>query len=267
MSTQPSTYLFIGPVQIIMPLCKVKGKVVYHIHDGDWRVGETYHIGEKKNKFQNIDLNEKFGDLKMKSKKLCDFQIKNAIADWTHLNTSEIFYLRDVITKLNQLDDLSAKEDIIKCLEKHKHELIDIRNRLGKGEALEVNDVIWDYRRAVDVLRRYLLLVREYVFEDVRFNSFSALPSRQKCLWVIEDNGNVNESIEFWWNELDREWKLLKLEINGDLFQSDETHLRLELVPIESLNQRPKAIGEENLETIQHIMNTYLLEMQKCWMK
>jgi len=31
-----------------MSLCKVKGKVVYHIHDGNWRVGETYHIGEKK---------------------------------------------------------------------------------------------------------------------------------------------------------------------------------------------------------------------------
>lgn len=224
-----------------MSLCKVKGKVVYHIHDGNWRVGETYHIGEKKNKFHNIELNETFGDLKMRSKKLCELQIKDAIVDWPGHNTSEIFYLRDVITKLNQLDDLSAKEDIIKCLEKHRHELIDIQKHLGKVEAPELNDAINDYRCAVDVLRRYLLLVREYVFEDVRFNSFSALPSRQKCLWVIKDNGNINESIEFWWNELNREGKLLKLEINGDLFQSDETHLGLELVPIESLKSKAES--------------------------
>lgn len=224
-----------------MSLCKVKGKVVYHIHDGNWRVGETYHVEGKKNKFHNIELNETFGDLKMRSKKLCELQIKDAIVDWPGHNTSEIFYLRDVITKLNQLDDLSAKEDIIKCLEKHRHELIDIQKHLGKVEAPELNDAINDYRCAVDVLRRYLLLVREYVFEDVRFNSFSALPSRQKCLWVIEDNGNINESIEFWWNELNREGKLLKLEINGDLFQSDETHLGLELVPIESLKSKAES--------------------------
>lgn len=218
-----------------MSLCKVKGKVVYHIHDGNWRVGETYHIGEKKNKFHNIELNETYGDLDMRSKKLRDLlQIEDV--DWIARNTFEFFYLGTVITKLNQLDDLSAKEDIIKCLEKHRHVLIDIQNHLGK-----VNDAINDYRCAVDVLRRYLMLVREYVFEDVRFNSFSALPSRQKCLWVIEDNGNINESIEFWWNELNREGKLLKLEIYGDLFQSDETHLGLELVPIESLKSKAES--------------------------
>lgn len=230
-----------------MSLSRIDSKIVYHIHDGNWKVGETYHIGKTNNEFLKIGFDKNYNDLKARSDEMRRLQENEVIVDWTDLNTCEISYFRSIIRQLEQLQDPSLREDLIKNLINHKNSLKEIQQRLIKETAPGLNDVIDEYRDLVGILRNYLLLVREDVFEDVRINSFSALPSRQKCLWVIEDNGNINKSIEFWWNELNRKGKLLKLEVNGDLFQSDENYLRLRLEPIDSLKSKAESYWQGKL--------------------
>lgn len=227
-----------------MPLNHVERKIVYHIHKGDWRVGDTCYIGEKNNRFSNISFNINYDDLKARSDELSRLQEKGAIIDWTHINTREIFYINYII---KQLQDSVHKGKVIRDLKSHKNSLQEINSMLMRENSPGLNDVIDEYKDLVGGLRNYLLFMRERIFENVRRNSFPALPSRLKCLWVIEDNGNINEAINYWWNELSRNGQLIKLELNGNLFQSDEKYLQLKLESVESMKSKAESYWQGKL--------------------
>lgn len=69
------------------------------------------------------------------------------------------------------------------------------------------------------ISKEYAFYVREQIFEAVRQESFPQLPSRQKCLWVCEE-----DQIPFWADsKTDKEPRcLLTLELTGDLFCGDD---------------------------------------------
>lgn len=69
------------------------------------------------------------------------------------------------------------------------------------------------------ISKEYAFYVREQIFEAVRREYFPQLPSRQKCLWVCEE-----DQISFWADsKTDKEpRRLLTLELTGDLFCGDD---------------------------------------------
>ena len=62
--------------------------------------------------------------------------------------------------------------------------------------------------------------MREQVFEDVRKDKFSSLPSRQKCLWLTDD-----ENLDYWKTMSEERSNILTLELNGDIFCGDANWL------------------------------------------
>jgi hypothetical protein len=75
-----------------------------------------------------------------------------------------------------------------------------------------------------DTLNEYLILIREWIFEEVRKEFFPSLPSRHKCLWVIPYN---KEALKYWLDVLGKEGKILKLELTGRLLRTNPQYLRL----------------------------------------
>ncbi len=73
----------------------------------------------------------------------------------------------------------------------------------------------------------YERYVNELIFEDVRKEFFPELPSRQKCLWLIPNMVDINQSMQYWQDHLpkDKNLQLLKLSCTGKLFIADATFL------------------------------------------
>lgn len=74
-------------------------------------------------------------------------------------------------------------------------------------------------------LYHYQRLSREMIFEEVRREHFSELPSRLYCLWVMPEE---QSSIEYWKTEIPGEKRfLLKLELSGVIHKANQKFLDL----------------------------------------
>lgn len=63
----------------------------------------------------------------------------------------------------------------------------------------------------------------EIVFEDVRRREFPHLPSRQRCVWLIPNQGGV----KFWLRRMDvgGQFQVLKVRVQGRLHTASESYL------------------------------------------
>lgn len=50
------------------------------------------------------------------------------------------------------------------------------------------NSITFLYQNLKDISKETTFYIREQIFEDVRSKSYPMLPSRQKCLWVCEED-------------------------------------------------------------------------------
>lgn len=83
------------------------------------------------------------------------------------------------------------------------------------------NNIDFLYQNLKTVSKETAFCIREYVFEEVRKEFYSYLPSRQKCLWLCEE-----EQIAYWRTLRENESQyLLKLQINGEIFCGDDRWL------------------------------------------
>lgn len=80
------------------------------------------------------------------------------------------------------------------------------------------NNMDFLYENLKDVSNETAFYIREQVFEDIRKVHYPMLPSRQKCLWVCEE-----EQLPYWKTMHENQsFKVLTLELNGDLFCGDD---------------------------------------------
>ncbi|MGD6778825.1 DUF2441 domain-containing protein [Sutcliffiella horikoshii] len=76
----------------------------------------------------------------------------------------------------------------------------------------------------INSLGHYQRLIREFIFEEIRKEFFSNLPSRQKCLWVIPNNIDI---INYWWKQIySDERVLLKVSLTGKIHQVNQRYLK-----------------------------------------
>ncbi|MCE5208323.1 MAG: DUF2441 domain-containing protein [Chloroflexi bacterium] len=75
-----------------------------------------------------------------------------------------------------------------------------------------------------NVAEDFAFYMRESVFEEIRKDFFSDLPSRKTCLWVLE-----YDAIDYWRKTMGG--KLLKLKLTGVIHKADQRHLPNEVLP------------------------------------
>ena len=79
-------------------------------------------------------------------------------------------------------------------------------------------------KQALSAQRYYMIYARELLWEKIRKDRFKELPSRQRCIWLASDLGQI----KFWKEKLGSqygEYQVLKLECTGNLHRTFEGHL------------------------------------------
>lgn len=86
------------------------------------------------------------------------------------------------------------------------------------------NDVeLWNEKQYLHYyINYYWHFARETIFEEVRRKKFSHLPSRTKCLFLCNES-----NIDYWSLVLNKERqnRILKLKVYGELFNADTTFI------------------------------------------
>jgi len=81
-----------------------------------------------------------------------------------------------------------------------------------------------------EIAEHFMLLARESIFENIRTKDFSDFPSRQRCIWLLRDEGEV----AYWWKRLkcksESQW--VKLSATGKAFYADARFLHGDSEPI-----------------------------------
>jgi len=76
------------------------------------------------------------------------------------------------------------------------------------------------------VVKENAMYLRENVFEQVRSQYFTNLPSRKTCIWVFEP-----DALDYWKTAIQGDKKLFKLELTGVIHKADQRHLVAEILP------------------------------------
>lgn len=81
-----------------------------------------------------------------------------------------------------------------------------------------------DSRTLINAISHYQKYVREQTFEEVRLEFFPNLPSRYKCLWVIEDDLDV---LKYWWEDIfKRSGEIIRFVLDGKIHRGNEQYLQ-----------------------------------------
>lgn len=78
------------------------------------------------------------------------------------------------------------------------------------------------------------IYMRESIFEEIRAEYFSDLPSRKSCIWLCE-----KESVKYWLKALNpgSNFRIFKLELTGVIHKADQRHLKTEVLPCELIRE------------------------------
>jgi len=81
-----------------------------------------------------------------------------------------------------------------------------------------------------EIADHFLLLARESIWETVRIKEFHNFPSRQRCIWLLKDESEV----EYWWKRLkcQNESQIVKLSAIGKALCADARFLLCDSEPI-----------------------------------
>ncbi|AFH14949.1 DUF2441 domain-containing protein [Cronobacter sakazakii] len=74
---------------------------------------------------------------------------------------------------------------------------------------------------------------RELIWENIRKEEFSELPSRQKCIWLAEGEDNLN----YWLRRIgkdSKEYNIFRVVPNGKLHTASDEHLLSDVEPYET---------------------------------
>jgi len=97
-----------------------------------------------------------------------------------------------------------------------------------------------------DTLKETGMLMREYVFETVRASRFPEKPSRQKCIWLTEEN-----QVKYWFNWLNdnsSSYSVFQLECTGRFHTGGQVYLNSDIMGFSEL--------ESNANMYWHGLNT-----------
>src|SRR5690606_13648806 len=74
-------------------------------------------------------------------------------------------------------------------------------------------------------------------FEEVRSDYFPSLPSRIRCLWVIEPDED-NKSLKYWYNQLGRKGRIYQINLTGKIHKVNQEYLTINTNSMNYLRQQ-----------------------------
>ncbi len=119
---------------------------------------------------------------------------------------------------------------------------------LSKTDILSGNSIT-NYKQAIQCTKdapifidEYIELARELIFEQVRLTINNKLPSRQRCIWLMD-----RDSVDAWKGLIERKnLQLVTIElVNGQPFKAFQGHIKRQPETVELTFQRAKNYWEQ----------------------
>lgn len=162
-------------------------------------------------------------------------KVKNEI--YYHINSSKPFNIGDILNvglKYNNFyyeiynikhsfNNMDANEILLKM--KQEHRLL-----LDKNEASIIFNTINDDA----------MITRELMFEEVRKEINSKLPSRLKCLYVCENQEEVENWLDIFKRTNKKTYQILKLKLTGDIFIGDASFILRQNISLNEKREQAK---------------------------
>lgn len=101
-----------------------------------------------------------------------------------------------------------------------------LQQTLEVGEQFSELELQSRFKFLQTVVKEYAIYIRENVYEQVRSQYFSTLPSRKTCIWVCEA-----DALDYWNKTISGEKRLFKLQLTGVIHKADQRHLVTEILP------------------------------------
>lgn len=133
----------------------------------------------------------------------------------------------------NTIFGITMGSEFIDVLEFLQHVISAHERTTERLEIIEANNgynLLEALKKARSLINEYNIQIRESFFEEVRRVNFTNHPSRQNCIWVIENNFN---SLEYWkllLNYNPERDKILKLKLTGKIHKASQSYLHLNVI-------------------------------------
>lgn len=141
-----------------------------------------------------------------------------------HISRENKWKIGDIITSGTQENPFWTKCKTFSCYPNINGEVMSMFTMFEKFPKLDLTqaNLEYIYELLKNVSKEMAFYIREQVFEDVREEFYPQLPSRQKCLWLSDE-----EQLSYWKtiNISELQW-LLTLELQGNIFCGDAYWLR-----------------------------------------
>lgn len=89
---------------------------------------------------------------------------------------------------------------------------------------LDYDDLAHALKHTHAVFNQYLMMVREFVFEEVRRKHFPHKPSRQRGMWLIPLN---NDALTYWWDVMGEAGRVFVVDVTGKIHRASAMHLNI----------------------------------------
>lgn len=80
-----------------------------------------------------------------------------------------------------------------------------------------------------ELLKEYMLYIRERLFEDVRQSKYPACPSRLSCIWLFPDD---KQALDYWARTIPKHVNVVKFKCSGVIHEADDCYLALQMFNI-----------------------------------
>lgn len=161
-----------------------------------------------------------------------------------HINTGKKLNAHDVLNIGDRYNnfyyEIYNSEYLLE--EKDANEIL-INKRKNKDYI--IND-IEEFKLVYETINNSAMITRELIFEEVRKEVNSELPSRLKCLYVC----NSLEEIEEWLNIFKRtnkkDYQILELELTGKVFTGDASYILRQNISLNKKREQAKEYWNGN---------------------
>ena len=158
-----------------------------------------------------------------------------------HINTGDVLEIGNIIDMRNRhnkfYDEIYDSEYLLDGMDAN---MLLVNKRRNKEYA---NFDMDEFRLVFETVNNSAMVTRELIFEEVRKEVDTELPSRMKCLYVCESMEDINKWLEIFkrTNKKNKDYQIVKLELTGKCVTLDASYVLRQNISLNKKREQAKS--------------------------
>jgi len=160
--------------------------------------------------------------------------------------------INDNMWKIGNIIEIKENDFINRCLNftnvinAYNNTNVPLQNVIDYS--MQINDVQTQISLlpiARSAILEYAMLIRELVYEEVRKEKYSHLPSRHNCIWLCR-----KEQIEYWKEQILCECEIFEIQVFGPVHKTRNLYISLPSDDYYTIKKKAKEYWSENTNSL-----------------